>query len=184
MKVVSCWLLGNYQGCHEVSVLIRACHRFDLKYLSHLKTGLSGGLQGVVVFCLGGDLLWMLPSSPTVKVLMASWALAVFEGRTGGLLEEEVLSTTTTLLMSLLSRGGEEVEEVGSVVVGMTPKTGLLSSLVSFDCSSAAVESSLTKLSSGGVPVGLSSGLAERNSSSTEIGDRPVANSHKTRVSL
>ena len=124
----------------------------------------------------------MLPSSPTVKVLMASWALAVFEGRTGGLLEEEVLSTTTTLLMSLLSRGGE-VEEVGSVV-GMTPKTGLLSSLVSFDCSSAAVESSLTKLSSGGVPVGLSSGLAERNSSSTEIGDRPVANSHKTRVSL
>ena len=124
----------------------------------------------------------MLPSSPTVKVLMASWALAVFEGRTGGLLEEEALSTTTTLLMSLLSRGGE-VEEVGSVV-GMTPKTGLLSSLVSFDCSSAAVESSLTKLSSGGVPVGLSSGLAERNSSSTEIGDRPVANSHKTRVSL
>ena len=123
----------------------------------------------------------MLPSSPTVKVLMASWALAVFEGRTGGLLEEEVLSTTTTLLMSLLSRGGEEVEEVGSVV-GMTPKTGLLSSLVSFDCSSAAVESSLTKLSSSGV--GLSSGLAERNSSSTEIGDKPVANSHKTRVSL
>ena len=123
----------------------------------------------------------MLPSSPTVKVLMASWALAVFEGRTGGLLEE-VLSITTTLLMSLLSRGGE-VEEVGSVV-GMTSKTGLLSSLVSFDCSSAAVESSLTKLSSGGVPVGLSSGLAERNSSSTEIGDRPVANSHKTRVSL
>ena len=125
----------------------------------------------------------MLPSSPTVKVLMASWALAVFEGRTGGLLEEEVLSITTTLLMSLLSRGGEVVEEVGSVV-GMTTKTGLLSSLVSFDCSSAAVESSLTKLSSGGVPVGLSSGLAERNSSSTEIGDRPVANSHKTRVSL
>ena len=123
----------------------------------------------------------MLPSSPTVNVLMASWALAVFEGRTGGLLEE-VLSITTTLLMSLLSRGGE-VEEVGSVV-GMTSKTGLLSSLVSFDCSSAAVESSLTKLSSGGVPVGLSSGLAERNSSSTEIGDRPVANSHKTRVSL
>ena len=121
----------------------------------------------------------MLPSSPTVKVLMASWALAVFEGRTGGLLEEVLSITTMSLLMSLLSSVGE----VGSVV-GMTTKTGLLSSLVSFDCSSAAVDSSLTKLSSGGVPVGLSSGLAERNSSSTEIGDRPVANSHKTRVSF
>ena len=123
----------------------------------------------------------MLPSSPTVKVLMASWALAVFEGWTGGLLEE-VLSKTTALLLSLLSSGGE-VGEVGSVV-GMTTKTGLLSSLMSFDCSSALVESSLTRLSSGGVPVGLASGLAELNSSSTEIGDRPVANSHKTRVSF
>ena len=91
------------------------------------------------------DLLWMFPSSPTVKVLMA-WVLGLLLVVVGWIEEEEEVRLLSTTAVS-----------------GRTTKTGLL----------AVVFGSTTVLS-GDFWALPPPGPEELNNSSTEIGDRPV----------
>ena len=93
------------------------------------------------------DLLWMFPSSPTVKVLMA-WVLGLLLVVVGWIEEEEEVRLLSTTAVS-----------------GRTTKTGLLDDVVA---------GSTTLFCSGLAAAARLPPEEEPNNSSTEIGDRPV----------
>ena len=93
------------------------------------------------------DLLWMFPSSPTVKVLMA-WVLGLLLVVVGWIEEEEEVRLLSTTAVS-----------------GRTTKTGLLDDVVA---------GSTTVFCSGLAAAARLPPEEEPNNSSTDIGDRPV----------